>query len=146
MDFSSINLGSTHEEYFKKYQENFDKYIKIQNNIASDDDYGKLKILDAVNTDKDRGYFKFAAPNFKVHWLEGTEKINLLVTKTTQNALLALLLQVDNLEETDKFGGIMTFLFPAIRAIRSQDEKSETLQSLSATKALSKLNHCRRKL
>lgn len=122
LSLGSSSLGSTHEEYFQKYQEHFDKYIKVQNKIASGDDYDKLKILDAVNTDKDKGYFKFAAPNFKINWIEGTQKVNLLVTEATQTPLIALLFEVHDLEETDKFGGIMTFLFPAICAIRSQDE------------------------
>ena len=88
LSLGSSSLGSTHEEYFQKYQEHFDKYIKVQNKIASDDDYGKLKILDAVNTDKDKGYFKFAAPNFKIHWIRrGSPKLKGIALEFTDKVI-----------------------------------------------------------
>ena len=105
--FSS--LGMAHEGYPEIYQEDLDEYISIQSNIASGDDYSKLKIINAVDVAGDRGYFQTDVPVCKIHWLDGTQK--------SEVELMALLLEVERFEDMDKTGGIMTFLYPAIHAL-----------------------------
>ncbi len=105
--FSS--LGMAHGNYPSIYQEDLDVYISIQNNITSDDDYGKLKIINAVDTSNDRGYFQIAVPVCKIYWLESSYR--------DKKELMSLLFEVERFEAMDAAGGIMTFLYPAIHAL-----------------------------
>ena len=105
--FSS--LGMAHEDYPSIYQEDLDEYISVQNNITSGDDYGKLKIINVVDTGNDRGYFQTEVPACKIHWLESSYQ--------DKKELMSLLLEVEHFEDMDEAGGVMTFLYPAIHAL-----------------------------
>ena len=105
--FSS--LGMAHGDYPQIYQDDLNEYISIQSNITSNDDYDKLKIINAVEAGNDRGYFQTDVPVCKIHWLESSYK--------DKKELMALLLEVERFEEVDEAGGIMTFLYPAIHAL-----------------------------
>ena len=105
--FSS--LGTAHADYPQAYQKNLDEYISIQKTVAGDDDYGKLKIVNTVDTGNNRGYFQTGVPSCKIHWLESTYK--------EKAEFMALLLTVEHFEDLDEAGGIMTLLYPAIRAL-----------------------------
>jgi len=107
--FSS--LGMTHGDYPQIYQEDLSVYISIQSNLMNDDDYGRLKIINTVETGNDRGYFQTEVPVCKIHWLNGTQK--------EKTELMALLLEVERFEAMDEADGIMTFLYPAIHATKS---------------------------
>ena len=105
--FSS--LGMAHEDYPSIYQEDLDEYISVQNNITSGDDYGKLKIINAVEAGNDRGYFQTDVPVCKIHWLVSRYR--------NKKKLMSLLVEVERFEAMDEAGGIMTLLYPAIHAL-----------------------------
>lgn len=105
--FSGLDM--THEDYSQIYQVDLDEYISIQSNIASDDDYSKLKIINMVDAGNDRGYFQTSVSGCKIHWLNGTQKGKI--------GLMAILLNVEDFEEMYEVGSIMTFLYPAIHAL-----------------------------
>lgn len=103
------SFGMTHGEYPQVYLEDLNEYIAIQSNLTSNDDYGKLGIINAVDTGNDRGYFQTGVPACKIYWLEDTFK--------SEKKLMAILLEVKDFQEMDEVGGIMTFLYPAIHAL-----------------------------
>ena len=105
--FSS--LGMTHGDYPQIYQEDLDEYISIQSNLTDNDDYGRLKIIDTVDAGNDRGYFQTDLASCKIHWLDSTQK--------EKTELMSLLLEVEDFEDMDAVGEIMTFLYPAIHAL-----------------------------
>lgn len=123
------SLGMTHEDYPQIYQDDLNEYIAIQSNIMSDDDYSKLKIINAVEADNDRGYFQTNMPSCKIHWLESSYG--------DKKELMSLLLEVEHFEDMNETGGIMTFLYPAIHALytkslfASRSEVDETIAKIA---------------
>lgn len=116
--FSS--LGMAHGDYPQIYQKDLDIYIVIQSNLMSDDDYGKLKIINTVETGNDRGYFQTDVPVCKIHWLESSYR--------NKKELMSLLFEVGRFEAMDDAGGVMTFLYPAIHATKSFSGSEVLLQ------------------
>ncbi|MBQ3441731.1 MAG: hypothetical protein IJG33_00650 [Selenomonadaceae bacterium] len=104
-----FSLCMAHGDYPQIYQENLDEYITIQINITSDDDYSKLKIINAVKAGNDRGYFQTNMPSCKIHWLESSYR--------DKKELMSLLLEVEHFEDMNETVDIMTFLYPAIHAL-----------------------------
>lgn len=125
--FSS--LGMAHEDYPSIYQEDLDEYIAIQSNLTSNDDYGKLKIINAVEAGNDRGYFQTGVSSCKIHWLEETFN--------GEEELAAILLAVEDFEAMYEVGGIMTILYLAIHALytkslfASRSEVDETIAKIA---------------
>ncbi|MBQ4403950.1 MAG: hypothetical protein II857_06010 [Selenomonadaceae bacterium] len=124
-------LESTHEDYSKNYQEKLDKYIEIQKNITSNDDYDKLKIVDAIDASNGRGYFKLGTANCRIRWLDATQhgRIN----------LMALLMQADDLAAMDSFGGVMTFIYPAIQALNTSDKTVADIAHFISDKSIEQI-------
>lgn len=123
------SLGMTHGDYPQIYQDDLNEYIAVQSNLTSNDDYGKLKIINAVDTGNDRGYFQTGVPSCKIHWLEETFK--------GEEELAAILLAVEDFEAMYEVGGIMTILYPAIHALytkslfASRSEVDETIAKIA---------------